>query len=286
MSEAITNGIAASAVVACAAAVGLVVGAGYAVYRSLSWLSEQAQREAERLERELAVPLPTHVTAGEARKVLAERFALFKERVQQNPLLTQQSDAIARVLALRNSPFGSFLTDTNWKTLSAAPLSANVFQEVLQQASQNFAFGNAKHVAQSIIDVATSEGFTHQRTNRLLNGKQTVVLVDAHGRALVADVCAAEDGAQINLDLTGFGDGSCHAVMDRILKGLAKKDIRLDNIHHRSHYRREGVTESAREHSQSKAKQRQPAAQGKERRSNDELRRRQRLMSKQSQKTK
>ncbi|GEM_PF-6037365 len=285
MSEAITNGIAAGAVVACAAAVGLVVGAGYAVYRSLTWLSEQAQREAERLERELAVPLPTHVTASEARKELAARFALFKERAQQNPLLTQQSDAIARVLALRNSPLGSFLTESNWKKLSTAPLSANVFQEVLQQGAQNFAFANAKHVAQSIVDVATSEGFTHQRTNRLLNGKQTVVLIDAHGRALVADVCASEDGAQINLDLTGFGAGSCHTVMERILNGLAKKDIRLDNIHHRSHYRREGVTESAREHSQSMAKRRQPPAKGKERRSNDELRRRQHLMSKQSQKT-
>jgi len=285
MSETITGGIAAGAVAACAAAVGIVVGLGYGVYCGLTWLSEQAQREAERLEKELAIPLPTHVTASEARRELAERFEMLKKHVSQSPLLAPQSDAIARVLALRASPLASFLTDAGLKKISAEPLDDNVFQDVLKQASQNLAFANAKHVAQSIVDVAADEGFIHQRANQVRKGKQTVVLADANGRALVADVYASEDGAKINLNLTGFGDVSCHVVMERLLNGLAKKDIRLENIHHRSHYRREGVTQSAQEYSHGSEKTRQSVVKAKEPPATVELRRRQHLISTRTKKT-
>ena len=55
MSELITGGIAAGALAACAACAGVVMASGYAVYRALSWLSEQGQREMERLEKEFGL---------------------------------------------------------------------------------------------------------------------------------------------------------------------------------------------------------------------------------------
>ncbi|MCG3157895.1 MAG: hypothetical protein DKINENOH_04531 [bacterium] len=277
MSEAITGGIAAGAVAACAAAVGVVVGVGYGAYRGLTWLSEQAQLEAERLERELAIPLPTHVTSNEARQQLSERFAVIQKNAKQNRLLAPQGDAIARILALRTSPLGSFLRDSDWNKFCTAPPSVNVFQNVLRKASKNFAFANAVLVAQSVVEVAVKEGFAHQRVSQAGEEKQILVLEDTEGRALVAEVYPSDDGARINLDLTGFGDGTCHTVMDKILKGLAQKDIRLNNVHRRSHFRREGETESARKYWHSPAKQRHNISGSRRSQAHDELRRRQGL---------
>ena len=68
MSEAISIAFAAAAVAACTATVGLAVSAGKAAHRALNWLSNQAQKEFERLDRELSLPLPEYVTTCEARK--------------------------------------------------------------------------------------------------------------------------------------------------------------------------------------------------------------------------
>lgn len=273
MSEVITAGIAAGAVASCAAVFGVAVGAGYLVYKGLSWLSEQGRKEMEKLEKELSAP-PTHATTAEARREFEERFALVKDRAIKVPTLMQHAEAVARLLALKQSPLGVFLGGEEWKKISQPALSGPSFAQLLHQAGRKFTEANAVFVARSITEVAASVGFTRQHLNQKNHGKQTLVLEDPMGRALVAEVVESEKGARMNLDLAGFGDGSCHEVMDRVLMGLAERDIRLGEIRRRSHYRREGSIPAAVEYSGKKGKVRMEVSPDVERGEAD-LRRRQ-----------
>jgi hypothetical protein len=143
-------------------------------------------------------------------------------------------------LALRHSTLGAFVEDDQWKKLESA-FSRKGFTAIVEKSAKEFTRANATYVRRSIIEVANSLGFTALQRDEQKNGAQRLVVTNSEGRALVADVRESENGALINLDLTGFGDGSCHAVMDRILEGLASKNIRLDRLKRRSHYRREGA---------------------------------------------
>src|SRR5436190_24183774 len=105
MSEVVLGGLAATAVGGCAAAVGLAVAAGYGAYRGLVWLSEEAQREMERLERQLEAPL-TRATTKEARGALERQFTFLKSEASKNPTLKNHADAVARILAIGNYPLG------------------------------------------------------------------------------------------------------------------------------------------------------------------------------------
>lgn len=130
-------------------------------------------------------------------------------------------------------------------------------------------------MGQSIIEVAREAGFTHQRPPRHQEGQQTLVIEDSTGRALVAEVTESDSGARIHLDLTGFGDGSCHGVMDCLLNGLAQKGVRLDGIERRSHYRREGLIASALERPRKKGRESKPVSPDKERQEAEKRRRQQ-----------
>jgi hypothetical protein len=243
MSEAVTGGVAVAAVGPCLAIIGLAAAGAYATYRSLKWLSEQGQREMERLEKELAAP-PTHATTKEARQAFEETFKQARSKAAQLPSLKDHAETVARMLALKGSPLGAFTGKAQWAQICRPGLTQTSFGQVLDQAAKEFTRANALAVVQSIGAVAKREGFKRQRLDRReeRQGRKSLVLEDGEGRALIATVTHTEDGAQITLDLTGFGDGSCLGVMDRILDGLAEEGVRLDDLRRRSHYRREGVT--------------------------------------------
>lgn len=243
MSEAVTGGTAAAGVGACLVVVGLAAAAAYPVYRSLRWLSEQGQREVERLEKELATP-PTHATTKEARQAFEEALKRAGDKAAQLPSLHDHVETVARLLALKGSPLGAFLGDARWAQIAQPGCSQASFRMMLDQAATAFTQANARAVAQSIVTVAQRTGFGQEQHDRreVRQGRINLALKDPDGRALLASVTPADDGAKIALDLTGFGDGSCHGVMDRILRGLAKEGVRLDDLRRRSHYRREGLT--------------------------------------------
>lgn len=248
MSEAVSSGVATAAVGGCAALLGVAVGAGYALYRGLTWLSDQAQREMEQLEKEMSAG-PTHATTAEAREQFKKMLALIKGKAEKNPHLKGHSDAVARILAIQNSALGSFLDADQRKSICQPTLAHKTFQDIFDRAARQFTLANALYVSRSIVEAAAEAGFTTQRFSGKKKGNHSLVLADDRGRAFVADIVESEEGARINFDLTGFGDGSCHGVMDRILTGLAKKGIRLDDVQRRSHYRREGVMNLSLQHS-------------------------------------
>lgn len=243
MSEAVTGGVAVAAVGPCLAIIGLAAAGAYAAYRSLNWLSEQGQREIERLEKELAAP-PTHATTREARQAFEEAFKRARSKAAQLPSLKDHAETIARMLALKGSPLGAFTGKAQWAQICRPGLAQTSFEQVLDEAAKEFTRANALAVVQSIGTVAKCEGFERRRLVRreTQQGKITLVHEDNDGRALVATVTPADDGAKITLDLTGSGDGSCHEVMERLLAGLAEEGVRMDDVRRRSHYRREGVT--------------------------------------------
>jgi hypothetical protein len=246
MSEVITGGVAAAAAGAClaaAAAAGIVIGAARITYKAINWLTEQAKHDLEKLEKELELTqsLPVQVTTKEAREEFQKKFREIQKRVKEIPTLRDKSEPVANVLTLQNSTLGLFVGKDKWNALNEVGFNHKTFNSVVRQAADNLTTANALYVKQSICDVANDLGFTQDRRIKRIGEKEIIVLENNEGRALVSEVIASEVGAKINLDLTGFGDGSCHLVMDRILKGLTAKGIRLDNIQRRTHYRREGV---------------------------------------------
>ena len=238
----IVSGVAAAAIGACK----IVSRAGCATYQAFSWLSAHGQREMERLAQELSRPVPTHTTTTEARKAFEEQTALIKVQVNKHAVLRPHSDAVARVLALRSSPLGLFVSQDQWTRLYQAATRTHKasFASIVDQAARRFTQANATCVCRSIVEVAQRVGFTRPRAILDKRGKRFLTMEDDLGRALVAEVAKSDEGAKLNLDLTGFSDGSCHRVMDRILEGLAEKDIHLNRLRRGSHYRREGVLTS------------------------------------------
>lgn len=272
MSEVVSVSIVAGAVGACVAAIGVAAGVGYIAYRGIRWLSEQAQRDMERLERELDAP-PTHVTTSEAHREFERQLAFVRSQAAQSPSLRQHADDVARLITLRHSPLGSFLDEAQWKKLYEPALDMRSFTDILEQAGKRFTQANALSVGRSIVEVAREAGFAHQRSSQCENGQQTLVLEDSTGRALRAKVVESDSGARVQLDLAGFGDGSCHGVMDRLLSGLAQKGVRLDGVEHRSHYRREGLIASSSEGPRKKGRESKPVSPDKERQEAERRRR-------------
>ena len=187
---------------------------------------------------------------------LKKELERLRARVAGNPTLKDHAEAASRMVALRKSPLGRFVGKEQWQRLSRSKVGQKTFTDIVGQASQRFTQANTVYVTGSVAEVAAKEGFTRERFNYNDKGKRTLVMEDSEGRALVAEIGESDNGATINLDLTGFGDGSCHAVMDRVVKGLAEKDIRLEGMTRRAHYRREGVLRSPSK--QGRGKQRVP----------------------------
>lgn len=239
MSEVVTGGIAVAGVGAVLAVVALAAAATHVISRTAQGLSEQGKLEMDRLEQELDAP-PTHTTTKEARQAFEKAFKEAKAMAVQVPSLKEHAESVARILALRQSPLGAFIGQDQWQQVGQSGLPLASFRTILTQAGKAFTQANARSVAQSIAKVAARQGFPQQRDRREGQDGITLVMADADGRALVASVTAADDGAQIKLDLTGRGDLSCHEVMDKIMGGLAEEGVRLEGVRRRSHYRREG----------------------------------------------
>lgn len=236
MSEATTVGIAAVAAGVCAA----FVSAGKATYRTVTWIADQAIEELQRLEQEMNHTLSIDSIPGDVREEFEQYYAYFKNHSVQNPILNNKHETLTQVYALRNSNLGAFVSTSQWNQLCNAPMNRKSFKNILNQATKSYAQTSAKYVSQSIVEVGSNIGFKQQRVNRYKDGNQYLTLMDEDGRALVARVSESAKGAQIHLDMTGFGDQSCNKFMDSILEELKKKQIHLDQLQRRSHYCREG----------------------------------------------
>jgi hypothetical protein len=247
MSELVLGGVAATAVAACAAAAGAVVGVGYLGWKAVGWLSDRAKAELDRLDADLGKPV-AHASAVEARTAFKRYQALAKASAMKHPELKQHAGVVARMVAARKSAVASFLTEQEWQHLAKPETGERAFVAMLERATQRMVRANTSYVSRAIVAAAADAGFTAKPQVHDSGGKQTLVIHDPQGRALVADVIESDAGAKVTLDLTGFGDGSCHAVMDRVLKGLEERQVRLAQAQRRSHYSRDGFTAPAQKH--------------------------------------
>jgi hypothetical protein len=128
--------------------------------------------------------------------------------------------------------------------LDAAGYNKKLVRKSIEQAADRFTDINAHIIIQSVTAVAETAGFNRPLTNRQGKGTGVLVIGDADGRALVAKVSKTREGVQLHLDMTGFCNEKCHPLMDHILKGLAERQIILDNPKRRSHFRPDGVLPS------------------------------------------
>lgn len=238
MSEAISIGIAVIAAGACAA----IIGAGKKTYQALTWISDQALREMERLEEELNTCIPNQSFSEDVIQEFEKKFKTIKTKLANNPTLKSHTDTLAQVMSLRNSALGSFVSDSQWKQLHFSPLNQRSYRNILFQAKKSYAQANARYISQSVIAVGTKLGLNQQKVNRVKDNTNYLTLMDDKGRALLARVMQSEKGSQLHLDLTGFGDGACHTMMDAVLNGLKEKQINIHHLKRRSHYCRNGMT--------------------------------------------
>lgn len=239
MSEIIT-GTAALAASACVAAGAVVVGGAYLAYKSLAWLSDEAAREIEKLEQTLTEPL-AEATTAQARKEFSEKFQRALEAAAQNPLLRPHADSIAAIVGMRKSALGRFVVARDADAIVRPDLSQQHLARVLKNTEQHMTRTIATYVADAVIEVGRAAGFAAGSERQAGKNREAVVLKNGDGQALVAQVIQNGDGPVVKLDLTGFADGSCHPVMDDIVRRLSSKGIRLLDPKRRSHYRREGV---------------------------------------------
>jgi hypothetical protein len=268
MSEALSAG---AAVAVIAFPIIFIAGIGYVTYKACSWLSEQEQRELDRLNQLMATPMPKYITTKEAREAFQKNLAVIKAQIAKNPILAHHTDAVARMLALSNSPLRMFLEESRWNELHESKVSQNAFNETIKQASGNLTQSSAAYIAQSISEAAVKAGFTQQRVNRYNNNARVIVMEDEQGRSLISNVVESDNGVRINMDLTGFGDGSCHAVIDKVMEGLSEKDIHLGKIQRRSHYQRDGIMA----HKSKRSNKKKPRIYPEEERSQADTRRKQ-----------
>jgi hypothetical protein len=245
MSEVVIGGVAATAVAACAAAAGAVIGVGYLGWKALGWLSDRAKAELDRLEAELGESV-AYTSAVEARTAFKRYQTLARASALKHPELRQHAALVARLVAARKSASASFLTEQEWQHLARPEAAERDFAAMLARATQRMVRANTSYVGRAIVASAAEAGFTGEPQIHHSSGKQTLVIQDSHGRALVAEVVASDAGAKVALDLTGFGDGSCHPVMDRVLKGLEERQVRLAEARRRSHYSRDGFVPAQR----------------------------------------
>src|SRR2546426_463017 len=81
----------------------------------------------------------------------------------------------------------------------------------------------ADHISSSVRSAAREAGFSEKAAEHRQGTNRTLVVQDELGRAVVAAIVESDKGPRISLDLSGFRDGKCHAVMDRLLEGLARR---------------------------------------------------------------
>lgn len=237
MSEAVVGGI---AVGACVAAAALIVGTGRLAWKGITRLSDHMKEEIDRIERELG-PAPAYASVVDAREALSRQLTMAKASATRRAGAHAEADIVARLAATRHSPLGRFITPAEWATIAAPRVSKATFAATIERAAKRFSDANTAYVRHAITEAAAIAGFTQAVRSHERLGQHTTVFEDRLGRALIADVLTSERGAKVNLDLTGFGDGSCHPVMDAVLRALADRNVRLEHARRRSHYRRDGA---------------------------------------------
>ncbi|MCA9735445.1 MAG: hypothetical protein H6696_15070 [Deferribacteres bacterium] len=243
MSEVISGAIAGAATAACVAAAGLVISAARVTYKACTWLSDKVCEEMERLEHALDEPLPEFSTPAEAKQAFQNNLKRIKNLVEASPVLAHQADQVSQLIAFKHSTLSSFVDTESWKkfTSKATPVA---FEKLISNSVNNFSRSNAAYLIKSITEVAGDAGFTDVQHKSSKQGRHVLILKDDRGRAVLSHLQEADSGSQIELDLAGFGNNSCHTVMDELLAGLEQKQIRLSGITRKSHYNRKGVLQN------------------------------------------
>lgn len=238
---AVAAGITATAPAMLAAGAALV--AGYAVYKGLDWFSGHAEHDMERLAKALGKP-PSQVTTVEARQEFERRFALARKQAKEFPTLRNHAGIVARIVALQTSPLAAFVQPAEWKQVARGSFRQGSSDHVVATAARRHAAHAAREFEGALENAARACGFTKSRKVAQRGPKRAFVFMDDLGRALVGELKETSEGPKATLDLTGFGDGSCHGVLDRILEELSAKGVQLVGATRRSHYRRQGVAEA------------------------------------------
>ena len=235
MSESVSIGLAAIASSACQQLIKGVSCVKDVSLKTVDWLSSKAQDEIERLEKEMESESLNKVVSEDVEQEFLQLFNQVKIKIASNPLVSENKEHLARIIALKHSTIGSFVGTEHWQNLLKFPTSSNnAFQNVFSNAQNVFSKANIRYISQAIVEVAQKNGFSTLKMNRLQNGVRFMVLADQQGRATVARIAETGKGAQVKLDLTGFGGKQCDKVMDSLIEGLAQKQIHLQYINRRS----------------------------------------------------
>lgn len=240
MSSLAIFGVCAAAAKVCIAATRK--GVRYSI-DSINWLAESGKRELESLEKALAAskteksPVRFQTTT-EARQECREIYAKAKKLAAQNPLLARQQDAVAHFLALKGSTLGNFVPPKDAKKIYQGSGAKIDMDKLIQKASQQFRDVTQKVLTDGIREAAANVGFATARPVVHKNGRDYLVMNDETGKAIVTEIATNKDGnIETTVDLVGYTDQSCQAVMDDLLRRLRDKNILLQEGSHHDHFK-------------------------------------------------
>ena len=204
--------------------------------RAINWLSEQGQRELAKLEAVMEQGLTSYATPGELKVEFEERLKEGLRLTRKHSLLQKENAASARLLALRNSTLGDFLSIKEWQSILEKPSENSLLEAVLHKGVKRYAQAQTEAISQAVIEAAGEVGFKQKRKHRVRDDSQSLLIADSNGHAVKANLSSGGQGTELTLDLTGYTDGSCHTVMDKLIDALAKRDILIENQKRKSHY--------------------------------------------------
>ncbi len=204
--------------------------------RAINWLSEQGQRELAKLEAVMEQGLTSYATPGELKVEFEERLKEGLRLTRKHSLLQKENAASARLLALRNSTLGDFLSIKEWQSILEKPSENKLLDAVLHKGVKRYAQAQTAAISQAVIEAAGEVGFKQKRKHLVRDDSQSLLIADANGHAVKANLSSGGQGTELTLDLTGYTDGSCHTVMDKLIEALAKRDMLIENQQRQSHY--------------------------------------------------
>lgn len=244
MSEIIGKGIAITTVASCALLIGgAAVAAGRAISKIVEALSEAEKKEYERLKETLQNSRrESYLSPAMAKKEAQDLFENLRQLSGERPPAQFDSTRVLTLLALQKASLGKFIPEAEWMRFAVPGDYRKLFPRLLQQASQRMMESQFHYVTNAVSEAASAEGFVNPRYQHMDHSHGVISMTDKEGRGVVARATATDDGVAIDLDLTGYGDGRCHQVMDRLLERLSQKGVMIRNARRKSHYRREGIS--------------------------------------------
>jgi hypothetical protein len=178
-----------------------------------------------------------YLTTAQARQEYRDIYKKARGLAAQNSLLAQQKDAVAHFLAAKHSTLGKFLIPEEASQLDVARYNKAATEKIIQQATQRFVNTNREIITRGIREVAAEAGFTRERMNKQRDGRHYVVMSDASGKAVVAEISVSKQGdIKTNIDLVGYTDNSCHQVMEDLIIRLRDKQILLEQSKRQDHF--------------------------------------------------